>query len=109
MLVGLLVTAMVFVLGYVIHRRAKNRTAPAPVVSNDPLRPAPSGDPVANPPVDLRAHEGKTIDFSSGRPEVRDSTADRTALDTALREMSDATQDVKFAPPAGAASVPTRP
>lgn len=42
--------------------------------------------------------EGKTIDFSSGRAVVRDSSADRAALEAASREMDEAARDVTFAP-----------
>jgi hypothetical protein len=40
--------------------------------------------------------EGKTIDFSGGIPSVRDTAADRAAIDAAVREMDAAAKDVSF-------------
>jgi len=54
-----------------------------------PRRPRPAAAPV--PIVD-----GKTIDFSSGTPAVRDSAADRAAMDAAVKEMDEATKSVTF-------------
>lgn len=87
----LLVGAMGFVLWYVIDRRAKNRAAPPTAART--LAPEP---PAA--PVDLTRHERQTIDFSSGQPVVKDTPEDRAALDAALKDIADATKDVKFTP-----------
>lgn len=40
--------------------------------------------------------DGKTIDFSSGQPVVKDSPADRAAMEKALKEMDEAAKDVTF-------------
>jgi hypothetical protein len=40
-----------------------------------------------------------TIDFSTGAPMVKGFGKDQEALDKALKEMAEATKDVKFAPP----------
>jgi hypothetical protein len=40
--------------------------------------------------------EGKTLDFSSGKPVVRDSADDRAAMEAALKEMEAAAKDVTF-------------
>lgn len=48
------------------------------------------------PPVDLTQHDSQTIDFSSGRPVVKDSAADKAAMDAALKDIAAATKDVKF-------------
>jgi hypothetical protein len=53
--------------------------------------------PVAVVPI----QDGKTIDFSSGTPVVKDSPADRAAMDAAVKEMDAAAKDVTF--PAGPA------
>lgn len=55
--------------------------------------------------------EGKTIDFSTGQPVVRDEAADRAAIEKAKAEMDEATADIKFAPtkPADAATAPKQP
>lgn len=42
--------------------------------------------------------DGQTIDFSSGRAEVRNDAADRAALAKAKQEMDAATADITFAP-----------
>ncbi len=59
----------------------KRQTAPAP------------------PVVDLTKHDGQTIDFSSGRPVVKDTPADKAALDQAVKEMEAAAREVTFTPP----------
>jgi len=51
-----------------------------------------------NPPTEVPIQDGKTIDFSSGRAEVRDEAADRAAIEKAKREMDEATADITFAP-----------
>jgi hypothetical protein len=40
--------------------------------------------------------DGKTIDFSSGKPVVRDSAADKAAMDAAVKEIDAASKDVTF-------------
>jgi hypothetical protein len=68
--------------------------APAPAVS--PGSPA-TPDPVPAP-AEVPIQEGKTIDFSSGQPEIRETDEDRAALEIAKREMDEATKDITFAP-----------
>jgi hypothetical protein len=104
-LATLLVGAMVFVLWYVIDRRAKNRALPPAATRNlapepPPATPVASGPaPVVVPsPVDLTQHEGSTIDFSTGQAVVKTSPEDKAALDAALRDIADATKDVTFGP-----------
>ena len=60
-------------------------------------------------PVDLTQHDGKTIDFSSGQPVVKDSAEDRAAMDKAAKEMAEAVKDVTFGPPAKKAPPPVEP
>ena len=74
---------------------------PAPVAASSPSAvPTPAGTPPAAtvPPVGIQ--DRKTIDFSSGQPVVRDSTADQAAMDAALKEMNEAAKDVTFKPEA---------
>lgn len=60
-------------------------------------------------PPDVAIEDGRTIDFSSGRAVVRDTPADRAALERAQREMDAAAKDVTFAPaPTPAAATPRR-
>lgn len=90
MLLALLVAAIAGVSWYVIDRRARMRAAPA-------ARPA-ATQPA--PYVDLTKHDGQTIDFSSGKPMVKDSPEDRAAIAAALKDMEEATRDTTFdAPP----------
>lgn len=91
LLLTLLVAAMGFVLWYVVDRRAKNRAAP----------PAAARTPAPAPPVDLTQHDGRTIDFSSGQPVVKNTPEDQAALDAAAKDIAEATQGVTFkaAPP----------
>ena len=42
--------------------------------------------------------DGKTIDFSNGRPVIRDSTADQAAMNAAVKDMDEAVKNVSFAP-----------
>lgn len=105
-LLALLLGAVAFVLWYVADRRAAMRAAPAatapkaigPVAAELPF--VPLGGP----------NEGKTIDFSSGQPVVKDSPEDRAAMEKALKEIAEATQNVTFGPAATAPSpTPTTP
>ena len=50
-------------------------------------------------PVDLARHDGQTIDFSSGKPVIKDSPEDRAALEKAAKEMAEAAKDVTFDAP----------
>lgn len=72
----------------------RHRSAPPPVVAPSP--PAPTAETKPLPEVAIQ--EGKTIDFSKGTPEIRDTPEDRAALEKAKREMDEATKDVVFAP-----------
>ena len=42
--------------------------------------------------------EGKTIDFSSGKPVVKESTDDKAVIDAAKKEMDEATKNITFEP-----------
>lgn len=94
-LLVLLVSVMAFVLWYVRGRRAELRAKPAtekfvgPVATTTP--PAPTAKPV-----DLEKHDAKTIDFSSGKPVVKDSPEDRAALEAGLKDIEEATRNVTF-------------
>jgi hypothetical protein len=46
--------------------------------------------------------DGKTIDFSEGTPAVRETAADKAAMDAAVKDMDAASKDVSFpaTPPA---------
>lgn len=61
-------------------------------------QPVPATKP-APAPVDLVKHDGETIDFSSGKPVVKNTPEDRAALEKAAREMEEAAKSVTFDPP----------
>jgi len=65
--------------------------------------------PQPAPPVDLAKHDGETLDFSSGQPVVKDSPADKAALDKAAKEMAEAAKDVTFEAPKKKAEPPPAP
>lgn len=93
-LLALLIAAIVFVLGFVVRRRAEIRADPLTRAPRErgPLAPTKQ----ARPYVDLKATGGKTVDFSSGRPVMKDSPEDRAALEAGLKEIEEATQNLTF-------------
>lgn len=93
-LLALLLGAVVFVLWYVADRRAEMRAAP---VATTPKAVGPVA--VEPAPVLLGGpNEGKTIDFSSGQPVVKDTPEDRAAIEAALKDIAEATRNVTFGP-----------
>ncbi len=59
---------------YVAHGRAAHRARPEPVPIQD----------------------GKTIDFSSGSPVIKDDKENKAAMDAALKAIEEATRTVSF-------------
>jgi hypothetical protein len=51
-----------------------------------------------SPTVEIQ--DGKTIDFSSGKPVLKDSPQEKAIIDAAVKEMDDAAKNVTFAPSA---------
>jgi hypothetical protein len=51
---------------------------------------------VARAPALTPIVDGKTIDFSDGSPAIRDSAADKAAIDAAVKDMDAASKDVTF-------------
>lgn len=104
LLAALLAVAVAGVLWYVIDRRARNRASPpAPASRQLPL---PDPAPLATlkgaaptPYVDLTRHDAQTIDFSNGKPEVKNTAADQAALEAGLKEIDAATANVTFESP----------
>jgi hypothetical protein len=90
----------------VVPVEAPAATAPAVVeapgqavtVAPEPPRPLPPGV------VSIR--DQKTIDFSTGKPVVRDDAAEKAAIEAALKEMEEATRGVTFGPNSGPAMAP---
>lgn len=94
-LLVLLVGAAAFVLWYVADRRSRQQAAPAP----QPQAVGPVATAATAEPVDLTKVDGKTIDFSSGQPVVKDSAEDAAAIAAAKKEMDAALAETSFAPP----------
>ncbi len=110
-LLALLVGAMGFVLWYVVDRRAKNRAAPPPAATRTlaPEPPATGPQTVLPPKQDVTLDattERKTVDFSSGQPVVKDSDADRAAIDEAMKDIAAASKEVTFEPTPAPKSAP---
>jgi hypothetical protein len=64
---------------------------------------------VIPPPVDLTEHDGKTIDFSSGKPVIKDTPEDRAAIAEAQQEMDAAVRGITFDPPPKRFELPPTP
>ena len=60
---------------------------------NSPASPAATA-----PKNEIAIQDGKTIDFSSGKPVVKDTAKEKAIMAGALKEMSAAAKDVTFAP-----------
>jgi hypothetical protein len=50
----------------------------------------------ARNPVVVPIQDGRTMDFSSGKAVIKDSAADKAALDSAVKEIDAASKDVTF-------------
>jgi len=92
----LLVVALGVVFGYWWSRRAAPVPPAAPAATARPA-PRPATLP-ATPKPEVAIQDRKTIDFSSGKPVVKDSTEDKAIIDRAKREMDEATKDITFGP-----------
>ena len=104
-LLVLLAGAVAFVLWYVIDRRAAMRAQPPPIATKaiGPVAADQPSVPLGGP------NEGKTIDFSSGKPVVKDTPEDRAALEAGLREIEEATRNVTFSAEPKAKTEPNKP
>jgi hypothetical protein len=47
-------------------------------------------------PSPVPIQDGKTLNFSSGSPQVGDSAADKAALDAGVKEIDEATKNITF-------------
>jgi hypothetical protein len=52
----------------------------------------------SGPKPEVAIQDGKTIDFSTGQPVVKDDAKQKAALEKSLKEMEAAVQNVTFAP-----------
>lgn len=95
-IIGLLIAASLVALGFwsMSHRGRSRRppptnTAPAPVGADQPVS-APRGKPA------VTIQDGKTIDFSTGHPEIKDDAANKAALEHSINDMDAAAGNVTF-------------
>jgi hypothetical protein len=80
--------------------------APGAPASELAVAPVPVPTPLPIPtPTPVPIQDGKTLDFSGGAAAVKDTTADKAALDQGLKEIDDATKSITF--PAHPAPTPT--
>jgi hypothetical protein len=56
-----------------------------------------TGPRQAHPEVAIQ--DGKTIDFSSGKPVVKDTAKEKASIDKSVKEMEEATKGVSFSSP----------
>ncbi|HYP16687.1 MAG TPA: hypothetical protein VEQ65_05705 [Opitutus sp.] len=54
-------------------------------------------NPASRPPP-VTIQDRKTIDFSSGKPVVKDNPAERALIDAAMKDIQDAAKNIHFAP-----------
>ncbi len=66
--------------------------------------PRPRNTSVVAPSAPVPIQDGKTLDFSSGNAVVKDSPADKAALERSVAEMDRAVGNVTFAPKTAAAT-----
>lgn len=52
------------------------------------------------PHPEVAIQDGKAIDFSSGKPVVKDTAKEKASIDKAVKEMDEASQGVTFSSPA---------
>jgi hypothetical protein len=87
-------------------------TPPPPAAA--PARVTAAQNPVITPPPPLppgitAIQDQKTIDFSSGKAQVKNETDDKAALEAGLREIEEATKGVTFGPGGGPPTLPGPP
>jgi hypothetical protein len=76
-------------------------TAPVkPPPSASPFSPAPNQGAPAKPKPLVEIQDGKTIDFSSGAPIVKDNAQEKALIERSVKEMEAAVQNITFGPKA---------
>jgi hypothetical protein len=102
-LLWLVLALALFAAAFLFRRQTPVRTVPAPAQTRTAPPPLPARNLAAPPapkPI-LPLEDGKTIDFSSGVPIVKDEPAEKAAIEKGVKEMEAALQGVTF----GAATV----
>jgi hypothetical protein len=73
--------------------------APARSEAASPVSPGTTANNAENQPVPLGGkNDGKTINFSSGKPVITDTPEDKVAIRSALRDFTEAAKGVVFGP-----------
>lgn len=60
------------------------------------------------PRPEVAIQDGKAIDFSSGRPVVKDTAKEKAAIDKSVKEMEEAAQGVTFSSPTAKPAEPKK-
>ena len=61
------------------------------------------------PHPEVAIQDGKTIDYSSGRPVVKDDAKQKAAIDKSTKEMDEAAKGVTFGSPTAKPAAPAKP
>lgn len=100
LLVVLIAAAAIF-----FGRRKPTATPARDTPTTGALRAAPSPGSTANTAVattatktDVAIQDGKTLDFSSGKPVLKDSADEKAIIEQSLKEMNEAAASVTFGP-----------
>jgi hypothetical protein len=97
-LLWLVLALALFAAAFLFRRQTPVRTVPAPAQTRTAPPPLPARNLAAPPapkPI-LPLEDGKTIDFSSGVPIVKDEPAEKAAIEKGVKEMEAALQGVTF-------------
>ena len=92
------VVAVVLVLAAVWLWRSQT-AAPAPAAHPAGASSAIPGAAAPKSKPEVPIEDGKTIDFSSGVPIVKDDAKEKAAIDRSVKAMEEAAKDVTFGPP----------
>jgi len=95
-----------FVLSHARTAEPDTHTA-RPVPTPAPAAPARPATPAAARPT-VAIQDGKTLDFSSGKPVLKDSADEKAIIERSVREMNEAAAGVTFGPAAPPAAGQTK-
>jgi hypothetical protein len=111
---ALAVTAFVVVTAYLLRRKPSIETPPPPrevtaqPPSASPYSPPPNQAAPPKPKPLVPIEDGKTIDFSSGNPVVKDSAAEKAIIEKSVKDMEAALRNVTFTLPPPAPAAPPK-
>ncbi len=102
---ALAVAAFIVAAGYLLRRKPAPRApVPLPVAASRPASSSPYAPPPnqAAPPAPkpiVAIEDGKTLDFSSGAPILKDTAVEKAIIERAVHQINAAVQDVSFSSP----------